>query len=70
MTTALPTEDRPIQLDPELSSKVEEMLKPYSGRKLEAARAAVLKVYKSGFAGSFGAILGKYETAIEEAVGD
>lgn len=65
---ALPTEQRPIRMDPELSERVEKLLEPLAGDDLERAHAAVMKVYHSGRSGSFDEILGHYRTAIEEAV--
>lgn len=68
MSTALPTEKRPIRMDPELSSEIEKILKPLKGDDLGRAQEAVMKVYHSNVAGSFGDILEAYQTAIEEAV--
>lgn len=64
---ALPTEQRPIRMDPELAEQVDALLKPFSGEKLDRAQAAVMKVYESGATGSFGEILERYEAAIEDA---
>lgn len=66
--TTLPTEQRPIRMDPELSERVEKILDRYSGSDLEKAQAAVMKVYHSGFAGSFGQLVERYDEAVREAV--
>lgn len=68
-TSALPTEKRPIRMDPELAAEVEKLLKPLKGKEREAADEAVMKVYQSGVSGSFGEILEAYQAAVEEAVG-
>lgn len=65
---SLPTEQRPIRMDPELSERVEALLKKYSGEKLSRAQTAVMRVYHSGANGPFGEIVKQYETAITEAV--
>ncbi len=67
-TAALPTEPQPIRLDPELADRIGKMLKPLKGEQLEAGQAAVMKVYRSGFAGSFGELVERYKAAIAEAV--
>lgn len=67
-TAALPTENRPIRLDPELSEEISKLLKPLKGRDREVADEAVMQVYRSSVMGSFGEILEAYRTAIEEAV--
>lgn len=41
-------ESRPLRLAPEVARVVEKALAPLDGEKLEAAQAAVLKVYQSG----------------------
>lgn len=68
MTTKLPTEDRPIRLDPGISEQVELLLDPYTGEVLNRARKAVLKVYRSGYSGGFADIVNQYREAIEAAV--
>jgi hypothetical protein len=67
-TSALPSETRPIRMDPELAVEIEKILKPLKGDDLERGRAAVMVVYRSSASGSFGQILEAYRTAIEEAV--
>lgn len=44
----LPMESRPLRLAPEVARVVEKALAPLTGEKLEAAQAAILKVYQSG----------------------
>jgi hypothetical protein len=44
----LPMESRPLRLAPEVARVVEKALAPLEGETLEAARAAILKVYQSG----------------------
>ena len=68
MTTKLPTEDRPIQLDQVISEQVELLLGPYSGEKLERAQKAVLTVYHSDFLGGYSEVVERYREAIREAV--
>lgn len=67
-TSALPTEPRPIRIDPELGERLEEILKPLNGKQREAADAAVMEVYQSGHTGSFAELVELYESAIAEAV--
>ena len=75
MTTAtkkskLPTDSRPLPLDPDLASALEMILAPYSGKKLEAAQAAIIKVRHSGVVGSFDALVRGYRDGILKAVGE
>lgn len=65
--TALPTEERPIRMDPELAAEVNKFLEPLSGKDLKKGRDAVMSVYNSGITGSFGELLAAYRSAIEEA---
>jgi len=44
----LPMESRPIRLAPGVEREIEKLLRPLSGKKLESAQAAVLRVYRSG----------------------
>lgn len=67
-TSTLPTEPRPIRMDPELGERVEKILKPLKGKEREAADAAVMAVYQSGHTGSFSELLERYKSAIAEAV--
>lgn len=73
-TTILPTEDRPIQLDPDAAAALEKLIKPHLGTKHETAvYAAVRRVYRSGLTGSFSAMFGAdgyYAEAIKEAATD
>lgn len=46
--TKLPMESRPLRLAPDVQKVVEQRLQPLSGKKLEVAQDAVLKVYQSG----------------------
>jgi hypothetical protein len=41
-------ESRPIRLSPEVQRVVEDRLQPLSGKTLEKAQSAVLRVYQSG----------------------
>lgn len=66
--TALPTEDRPIRMDPELAERVEEMLANFKGKEREKAQAAVKRVYDSSVTGRFHELVEAYEAAILEAV--
>ncbi len=65
--TKLPTELQAVDFDPELSRALEGLLEPYSGKALERAQAAVLKVRASDRVGSFGEIVETYQRAIEAA---
>lgn len=67
-TSTLPTEPRPIRIDPELGERIEKLLKPLTGDRRKAADAAVMEVYQSGHTGSFTELLELYESAIAEAV--
>lgn len=67
-TTKLPSEPRPIRMDPELAEAVDEIIKPLKGKDLEAAQAAVMDVYRSNASGKFAELLENYREAIEEAV--
>ena len=71
MTTGiskLPREGRTIRMDPDLAQALEDILEPHTGKTLERAQAAIVRVRASGFQGSFGEILEAYRVAIEEAV--
>ncbi len=67
-TTTLPQETRSIRMDPHLEAAVEKLLEPYQGKELERAQAAVVEVYHSSTVGVFGKLVGRYKTAILEAV--
>lgn len=47
MSSKLPMESRPIRLSPEVQRVVEDRLQPLTGKTLEKAQSAVLKVYGS-----------------------
>lgn len=53
-----------------MAERLEVMLKPLSGAKSDAAHAAVMKVYHSGFLGSFAELEERYKEAIAEAVAE
>lgn len=65
---ALPTEQRPLRMDPDLAKQVDGILKKYKGDDLEKAHQGVMKVYHSGQSGGFHEIVERYREAIEEAV--
>ncbi len=67
--TALPTEKVPIKMDPDLAEAVGGFLEDLEGGDLKAGTAAVMTVYRSGFAGTFGEIVEKYRSDISAAVG-
>ncbi len=63
------TETRPIRVDPELRSFLDDLLEPYRGTKHEAAtEAAVMKTYKSNAQGSYAELIETYRDAVESAV--
>lgn len=64
----LPTEDRPVRMDPDLAARIEVVLKNYSGKDLEKAQAAIRQVHQSGISGSFSTLVRTYESAIKDAV--
>jgi uncharacterized protein len=72
MTTMskLPTEGRPPKMDPDLATALEELLAPHSGKALERAQAAVLKLRKSGAMGTFSEIVEAHRAAIEAAAAE
>ncbi len=65
----LPTEQRPIRMDPELAEAIEERIKAVKPSKRDDARTAVMAVYHSGTQGTFHDVLSAYDAAIAEAVG-
>lgn len=67
--TKLPTDTRPLILDPDLAAAVEAMLTPYEGKKLERAQAACRKVHGSAMLGDYSQIVAAYQSAIDKAVG-
>lgn len=60
----LPMESRPLRLAPEVARIVERLLAPLTGKKLEAAQAAILVVYQSGKQMSLDQWIEAYEQAI------
>jgi hypothetical protein len=65
----LPMESRPLRLSPEVALVVETALAPLSGKNLEKAQAAVLKVYQSGQQMTSEQWAVAYEDAIIAALG-
>ncbi len=65
--TKFPTEGRPLKMDPSLIEAIEQQLEPYSGAKLKRAQAAVKKVNRSGFTGTFSKLVQEYGNKIREA---
>lgn len=63
----LPHDSKPIRLDPDLAAFLENELKPYSGKALEWAQAAILEVRSSGFVGAWAELTARYREAIREA---
>lgn len=59
-----------LRMDPDLTAAIEELLAPHSGKALEAAQGAVVKVRRSGITGSFGELVAAYDDAITAAVGE
>jgi hypothetical protein len=64
MTSKLPTSDRPLIADPDLSAALERMLAPMDGKRLERAQAAVRKVANSAVLGPYAVVLAAYQAAI------
>ena len=65
----LPTDSRPMPLDPDLAARLEKVLAPLTGKKLEAAQKAIIKVRHSGLVGSWTQLTKGYEDAVHEAAG-
>jgi hypothetical protein len=61
-------ESRPIRLSPEVQRVVEQRLQPLSGKKLETAQNAVLKVYQSGQQMALDQWVETYGQAIDSAI--
>lgn len=61
-------ESRPIRLAPDVQKVIEARLNPLSGKKLEAAQEAVLKVYHSGQQMAHEQWVKTYDHAIKSAV--
>lgn len=66
----LPMVTVPMRLSPEVQKIVERSLQPLNGKKLEAAQAAVLKVYHSGQQMAHEQWLQRYDQAIKSAVAE
>jgi hypothetical protein len=64
----IPMESRPLRLSPEVQRVIEARLRPLSGKRLEAAQEAVLKVYQSGKQQAHEQWLQDYGDAIASAV--
>lgn len=64
----LPYQTRRIRLPSDLARIVEKELAPLTGKKLEAAQAAVLRVYESGKQMSAGEWITTYVAAIKGAL--
>lgn len=69
-TSKLPTNERPIIFDPDLAGAVEDQLRPYTGKALERAQAAVRRVASGAAQGTFSDLVAAYGTAIKQAVGN
>ena len=67
-TSKLPAADKPLIRDPDLACAIEAELDAFSGKRLEAAQAAVRRVHASGLQGPFTAIVDAYRKAIGDAV--
>lgn len=64
----LPKESVAVRMAPELAEAIEAELAPYSGKALEHAQAAVMRVRRSGFAGQFSDLVAHYRGEIRAAV--
>jgi hypothetical protein len=64
----LPTDARAMIRDPDLAAAIEKELAPFSGKKLEAAQAAVRRVRQSGTQGTFSSMVERYHAAVVDAV--
>ncbi len=64
----IPDTDVRFRVDPDLRSFWENRVKEYSGKKLDAALDAILKVKGSGFVGSWDQLTARYDEAITAAV--
>lgn len=65
----LPMESRPLRLAPEVARVVEKALAPLTGKKLEQAQDAVIRVYQSGQQMTSEQWVTTYSQAIADAVG-
>lgn len=66
----LPTQCRPIPLIAEIARPVEKMLASLSGKQMESAKAAVLKVFESGRQQGNDQWVADYSNAIKSAIKD
>jgi cell division FtsZ-interacting protein ZapD len=64
----LPRESRPWRLMPEIQRVDEEKLQPLTGKTLEKAQGAVLKVYQSGQQMASEQWVAAYGNAIDSAI--
>ena len=64
----LPMESRPLRMAPEIQKVVEAKLAPLTGKALERAQDAVVKVYQSGQQMANTQWVEKYDQAIKSAV--
>lgn len=64
----MPMESKPIRLSPEIARVVEDRLRPLSGKRLESAQEAVVKVYQSGAQMTSEQWVAQYTNAISQAV--
>jgi hypothetical protein len=68
-TSKLPTNDRPIIIDPDLAQAVDALLQPFNGEPLKRAQAAVRKVASSAISVPFSQLVDAYRAEIRQAVG-
>lgn len=64
----LPLETRPIRLAPDIARVLEDRLRPLSGKKLELAQGAILRVYRSGIQAAHDQWVAAYLREIDVAV--
>lgn len=69
-TTAskIPTESRPLKMDPDLAAFLEVELAPYSGKALERAQQAIVRVRQKGVSGTWSELTTVYHETIAIAV--
>lgn len=65
----MPMESRPLRLAPEVQRAVEKALAPLTGKNLEKAQAAVLRLYQSGQQMTIEQWVVAYEEAVITALG-
>jgi len=68
MTSKLPTEGRPLKMDPDLAAFLEAELAPYSGKALERAQQAIVRVRQKGVSGTWDELTTVYRDMIAVAV--